>query len=96
MINKMTFFKKLMQKDSYGNKVENCDYCATFHKSFKTCGNCSKKICTSCFEEYKLCMNCDEEYEEWVTSLQELKEKTEKKKKYNYKDNDEAELTLLI
>ena len=63
-------------------------------KSLKTCGNCPNKICVSCYDQEKLCINCDEEYEEWVTSLQKLKDKTEKKKKYNYKE--EAELDLLI
>ena len=92
----MTFFKRLMRKDSYGNQVETCDYCNTFHKDLKTCGNCSKKICTSCYEKEKLCMNCDEEYEEWVTSLLKLKGKTEKKKKYNYKEEMNLELDLLI
>ena len=87
----MTFLKRLMRKD----QVETCDYCNTFHKNLKTCGNCPKKICTVCYEKEKLCMNCDEEYEEWVTSLQKLKDKTEKKNKY-YKYNEEAELTLLI
>ena len=89
----MTFIKNMFKKNSYGN-VENCDYCTTFHKSLKTCGNCSKKICTSCYIDNKLCINCDEEYEQWVISLQKLKGKTEKKKKYNY--SEEAELDLLI
>lgn len=98
----MTFIKNIFKKNSYGNKVENCDYCSTFHKSFKTCGNCTKKICTSCYEENKLCINCDEEYDEWVTSLQKLKETNEKKQKYNYKEDyggghfAEPELDLLI
>jgi hypothetical protein len=42
-------------------------------------------------------MNCNEEYEEWVTSLQKLKERTEKEKKYKEAGNkNPLELDLLI
>lgn len=86
-------FKNLFKKNQYGNSLHfeegqnECSHCNDIPQKLKKCDDCGKKnICRNCYyENHKLCKCCEDKYNKWANSLQEVKQQTDIKKKYNFK-----------